>query len=206
MRKLILLLLFSLSSFSQDDKGHKFDISFSYGVAYIDYSNYSSTSPLNFDLPQFGSFLEFNLDYKLPKNRFIGLGFSRQLHSKNIDDGILINSTNTGLILENYKNIHVKDFIDIHFRTVFINNIHFIIGVFYFKENLNTNIILSDETNIFFIINNEKNRSDNFGFFGSLEYFFRLRSYVELGVKSKLYYSLNGIETISLMPTLRVKI
>lgn len=206
MRKLFFLFLFSTSSFSQDSKEHKFDILFSYGVAYIDYSNYSSTSLLNFDLPQFGSFLELNLDYKLPKSRFIGLGLSRQLHSKNIYDGVLINSTNTGLLLENYKNTHIKDFIDIHFKTVFKNNIHFTIGSFYFIENLNTNTISSDDTNIFFIISNEKNRSDNFGFFGSLEYFFSLRSYVELGVKSKLYYSLNGIETISLLPTLRVKI
>ena len=82
----------------------------------------------------------------------------------------------------------------------------FILHLAYFIENLNTNSIDSDENNIYFILNNEKNRSDNLGLFGSLEYYFKITEYAELGVKGKLYYSLNGIETIALLPTLRVKL
>ena len=110
------------------------------------------------------------------------------------------------MILENYENIHTKDFFDIHFRTVFKNNIQFTLGAIFFIENLTTNTISTDETNIYFVLNNEENRSDNFGLFGSLEYYFKLTNYAEIGLKGKLYYSLNGLETLSLLPTLRVKL
>ena len=208
MKKTIIfiILIATNSLFAQENKEQKIDISFSYGLSYIDYSDYSSTSPVNFKLPSIGSFYEINFDYKLPKNRYIGLGYSRQQHSKNINDGVLITSTNTALILDNYRNTHTKDFFDVHFRTVFKNNIQFTLGAFYFIENLNTNTISTDETNLYFILNNEENRSDNLGLFGSLEYYFKLTEYAELGVKGKLYYSLNSIETLALLPTLRVKL
>lgn len=203
---LLFILLISTTVLSQEKKEQKFDISFSYGLSYIDYSKYSSSDPVNFELPSTGSFYEINFDYKLPKNRYIGLGFSRQQHAKNIDDGVLINSSNAALILDNYKNIHTKDFFDVHFRTVFKNNIQFTLGAFYFIDNLNTNSITADENNIYFVLSSEKNRSDNLGLFGSLEYYFKLTDYAQFGVKSKIYYSLNGIETLAILPTLRVKL
>jgi hypothetical protein len=208
MKKTILLfvLFASNSSLAQENKEQKIDISFSYGMSYIDYSDYSSTSTVNFELPSTGSLYEINFDYKLPKNRYIGLGYSRQQHSKSINDSVLITSTNTALILDNYRNTHTKDYFDVHFRTVFKNNIQFTLGAFFFIENLNSNTISGDENNIYFVLNNEKNRSDNLGLFGSLEYYFRLNDYADLGLKGKLYYSLNGIETIALLPTLRVKL
>lgn len=203
---LLFILLISTTVLSQEKKEQKFDISFSYGLSYIDYSKYSSSDPVNFELPSTGSFYEINFDYKLPKNRYIGLGFSRQQHAKNIDDGVLINSSNAALILDNYKNIHTKDFFDVHFRTVFKNNIQFTLGAFYFIDNLNTNSITADENNIYFVLSSEKNRSDNLGLFGSLEYYFKLTDYAQFGFKSKIYYSLNGIETLAFLPTLRVKL
>ncbi|MBG6063468.1 hypothetical protein IWX83_003278 [Flavobacterium sp. CG_9.1] len=207
MKKFIIpFLCIALPSFAQEKKEQKLDLSFSYGISHINYSNYSETSPLKLELPKFGSFLEFNADYKLPKNRFIGVGFAKQQHSKNIDDGIVINSNNSGIVLDNYNNTHTKNFYDIHFRTAFKNNIQFTLGVFFFIENLNTNTITFDDTNTYFVLNNEKNRADNLGLFGSLEYYFKLNSYAELGLKSKLYYSLNGVETIAVLPTLRVKL
>jgi hypothetical protein len=208
MKKTILLLILiaTNSLLAQENNEQKFDISFSYGLSYIDYSKYSSSDPVNFALPSTGSFYEINFDYKLPKNRYVGLGYSRQQHSKSINDGVLITSTNTALILDNYRNILTKDFFDIHFRTVFKNNIQFTLGAFYFIENLNTNTITTDETNLYFVLNNEENRSDNLGLFGSLEYYFKLTEYAELGLKSKLYYSLNGIESLAFLPTLRVKL
>lgn len=208
MKKTILLLILiaTNSLLAQENKEQKIDISFSYGLSYIDYSDYSSTSPLNLELPSIGTFYEINFDYKLPKNRYIGLGYSRQQHAKTINDGVLITSTDTALILDNYRNIHTKDFFDIHFRTVLKNNIQFTLGAFYFIENLNTNTISGDENNIYFILNNENNRYDNLGLFGSLEYYLKLTEYAEFGLKSKLYYSLNGIESLALLPTLRVKL
>jgi hypothetical protein len=205
MKKTILLLILiaTNSLLAQESKEQKIDLSFSYGLSY---SDYSSTDPLNLELPSIGSFYEINFDYKLPKNRYIGLGYSRQQHSKNINNGVLITSTNTALILDNYRNTLTKDFFDVHFRTVFNNNIQFTLGAFYFIEHHNTNSINGDGTNFYFILNSEKNRSDNLGLFGSLEYYFKLTDYADLGLKGKLYYSLNGIESLAFLPTLRVKL
>lgn len=208
MKKTIIfiILIATNSLLAQESKEQKIDLSFSYGLSYIDYSDYSSTSPVNFELPSIGSFYEVNFDYKLPKNRYLGLGHSRQQHSKSINDGVLLTSTNMGLILDNYRNTLTKDIFDVHFRTVFKNNFQFTLGVFYFIENLNTNTISTDETNLYFVLNNEENSSDNLGLFGSLEYYFKITEYAEIGLKSKLYYSLNGIESLALVPTLRVKL
>ena len=208
MKKTIIfiILIATNSLFAQENKEKKIDLSFSYGLSYIDYSSYSSTSPVNFELSSIGSFYEINFDYKLPKNRYIGLGYARQQHAKSINDGVLLTSTNTALILDNFRNTLTKDFFDVHFRTVFKNNIHFTLGAFYFIEHNNTNSINGDGTNFYFILNSEKNRSDNLGLFSSLEYYFKLTDYADLGLKGKLYYSLNGIETITLLPTLRVKL
>ena len=65
MKKIILLLILiaTNSLLAQDNKEQKIDISFSYGLSYIDYSDYSSTSPLNLELPSIGSFYEINFDY-----------------------------------------------------------------------------------------------------------------------------------------------
>lgn len=191
---------------SQDLNDQKFDISFSYGLSYIDYANYSETSPLNFELPSVGKFIDFNFDFKLPKNRYIGIGVSRQYHSKTVDGGVLINSTNTGLVIDNYNNIHQKLLFDVHFRTVFKNNIHFSLGTFYFINIINGNSIEQDTSgNPLFVIFGEENRTDNFGLVGSIEYYFNLTNYVDLGFRGKLYYSFNGIETIAFLPTLRMK-
>lgn len=205
-RLLLIILFLSTSLFAQENKEQKIDISFSYGLSYIEYSKSFLDDPVPFELPNIGSFYEINFDYKLPKNRYIGLGYSRLQHAKNIDDGVLLTSTNTGLVLQNYRNIHTKDFYDVHFRTIFKNNLQFTLGAYYFIENMNRSDITNIDNNTVFVLINEKNRADNLGLFGSLEYYFKLNSYAELGLKSKLYYSLNGIESIAALPTLRVKL
>jgi hypothetical protein len=100
-KALFFFLLIAINTFSQENKEPKFDFSVSYGISYIDYAHYIEEPLLNLELTTIGKFYEFNLDYKLPKNRYIGMGFSRQQHSKNIDDGFLLESRNTGFILAN---------------------------------------------------------------------------------------------------------
>ena len=92
-KALFFFLLIAINTFSQENKEPKFDFSVSYGISYIDYAHYIEEPLLNLELTTIGKFYEFNLDYKLPKNRYIGMGFSRQQHSKNIDDGFLYNDS-----------------------------------------------------------------------------------------------------------------
>lgn len=202
---LLLLLLLSCTVYAQDKESHNFETTFSYGVAYIDYGGSLEDEILDTGIPSLGSFYEINVDLVLSKNRHLGIGFARQQHSNYIDDGVIVSNL-TGLILDNFKNIHQKDFFDIHFRKAFENKLEFTVGAFFFIDKFNSVDVQPINELPVFIISNEKNRADNFGLFGSLEYFYPIKEYLEIGVKSKLYISLNGVETVALLPSLRVNI
>ncbi|MBN2639430.1 MAG: hypothetical protein JXR65_10155 [Bacteroidales bacterium] len=208
MKKITLLLLFfiPLVAFSQKSGNQKFEINVSYGLSYVDFGNYSQGDVLDLSLPKFGSFYEINADYKLKHNRYIGIGYSRLQHSNYVDDGFLLANSHVGLILDHYKNIYQEDFFDIHFRKEFNNNMNLTTGVFYFIYNMNHFHIGGDGSNTYMLFSNDKARTDDFGLFASLEYYLKLRPWAYLGIKGKVYYSLNGLETISLLPTLRVKL
>lgn len=198
---LLLLICVTCSLFSQE-KENKLSINFSYGLSIIDYTN-SFDDFINLEIPTTGSFIDINLDYKIAKNKYLGVGFSRQQHSMSLTQGAELN-TNTFLILDNFRNIHQKDFVDIHFKTVFSNNFNFNMGIFYFFDYLNMPDIFTENNQRFAVLFNETNRSDNYGLFLATGYFFKVNKYVNLGLNAKLYYSLNGIETIAILPTLNV--
>ncbi len=197
---------FFLSVVAQENKKTHFDFSVSYGMSYIDYADYSSLDPVKLDIPAWGSFLEFNLDYKLKGNRYIGLGFSKQQHSKTINEQMRFYNSNEVIVLDNYYNVHEKLFYDIHFGTTFKNNFSFNLGLSFFIDYYNrtyTDRYANGDFVLVFV--NEKNRSDHFSVFLSLEYYFPIRDYLELGIKGKFYYSLNGMENLSVLPTLKVR-
>jgi len=199
------LFLCSFSLYAQEIKTHRIETTFSYGAAFIDYGGSQAEEVLNLGIPSIGSFYELNVDLVLTQNRHVGIGFSRQQHSNRVNDVFIVNNT-TGIILSNYKNIHQKDFFDIHFRKSFNNKLQFTVGAFFFIEDLNLAGFSPINELPVFVLENEKNRSDNFGLFGALEYFYPIRSNIEIGIKTKLYISLNGIETVALLPSLRVNI
>jgi hypothetical protein len=198
---LLLLLCVTCSLFSQE-KEHKLSVNFSYGLSIIDYAN-SFDDFINLEIPTTGSFIDINLDYKIAENKYLGVGFSRQQHVMNLNQGALLN-TDTFLVLDNYRNIHQKDYVDIHFRTEFSNNLNFNMGIFYYFDYLNMPDIFAENNERFAVLFNETNRSDNFGLFIATGYFFQLNTYVRAGANAKLYYSLNGIETIAILPTINV--
>ena len=91
-----------------------------------------------------------------------------------------------------------------HFRTEFSNNLNFNMGVFYFFEYINMPDLFINNTKTYSILFNDENRNDNLGLFIATGYFFQLNDYVRAGANAKLYYSLNGIETIAILPTINV--
>jgi hypothetical protein len=198
---LLLLLLVTYALFSQE-KESKLSVNFSYGLSIIDYTN-SFDDFINLEIPTTGSFIDINLDYKIAENKYLGVGFSRQQHSMNLNQGALLN-TDTFLVLDNYRNIHQKDYVDVHFRTEFSNNLNFNMGIFYFFDYINMPDFFIDNAKNYAILFNDENRSDNLGLFIATGYFFQLNDYVRAGANAKLYYSLNGIETIAILPTINV--
>lgn len=203
MKKITLLLaLISINSFCQEKikRQNSYEFSFSHGLSYDNYGGKENNTN-GIYTPKIGFFTEINFDFKLPKNRFIGVGFSREQYSQNI------NLVSLDLVLDNYRAINLTNFYDIHFRKEFKNNFNLTLGIAYFElfNNTITTREVTDGTNTFTTIAlyNDLQRTDNIAFMLSLSYFFPIKDYFQIGFKSSLYYSLDGVEAISLLPVLK---
>jgi hypothetical protein len=203
MKKITLLLaLISINSFCQEKikRQNSYEFSFSHGLSYDNYGG-KEKSTNGIYTPKIGFFTEINFDFKLPKNRFIGVGFAREQYSQNI------NLVSLNLVLDNYRAINLTNFYDIHFRKEFKNNFNLTLGIAYFElfNNTVTTREVTDGVNTFtaIAIYNDLQRTDNIAFMTSLSYFFSIRDYFQIGAKSSVYYSLNGVESISLLPVLK---
>lgn len=185
-------------------KNKKFEFLFSYGLAYNAFNKSASNDNSNIislQTPALGTYTEFNLDYKLPNNRFIGLGYARQDHKENIDN--YDPSRSFGLILDNYVSKYTKHFYDIHFRKEFDNNLHLTLGLFYNLYQFNTLNNLVTENGYFPILTSDEMKGDEFGISLAVDYFFPIKEYFEIGVRGKMHYSLIEIESLSLSPVLK---
>jgi len=199
---LLLLVLISINSFCQEKikRQNSYEFSFSHGLSYDNYGGKENNTN-GIYTPKIGFITEINFDFKLPKNRFIGVGFAREQYSQNIK------LVSLDLVLDNYRAINLTNFYDIHFRKEFKNNFNLTLGIAYFElfNNTITTREVTDGTNTFttIAIYNDLQRTDNIAFMLSLSYFFPIRDYFQIGFKSSLYYSLDGVESISLMPVLK---
>lgn len=204
MKKITLLLaLISINSFCQEKikPQDSYEFSFSHGISYDNYGGKDNSSDRIIYTPKIGFFTEINFDFKLPKNRFIGIGFAREQYSQNI------NLVSLDIVFDNYRAINLTNFYDIHFRKEFKNNLNLTLGIAYFElfNNTVTTREVTDGVNTFYVValNNDLQRTDNIAFMATVGYFFPIRDYFQIGVKSSLYYSLNGVESVSLSPVLK---
>jgi len=201
---LILALTFTVLTFSQQQKNNRYEITALYGLSYDSFYEVGASDPVDLSGPILGSIMEFGFDYALPKDRFIGVSFAKQLHSKNIENNFLLSVSNSGLTFDNYRISRQKNFYEVHFRKKFKNNFHLALGVFYFQTYINMFDFSFDGTNYIYVLDNDKQRSDNFGLSLSLDYYFPIKDYLELGLRGKMVYTLDGIETVYLSPILKV--
>lgn len=210
MRNIIIFLtIFWLSSsikaqkIEQKTPNNKFEFLFSYGLAYNTF-NKNSDDPENLisiNTPALGYYMELNLDYRLPNNRFIGVGYARQDHKENIDNFDL--SKSFGLLLDNYVSKYTKHFYDIHFRKEFDNRLHLTLGLFYNLYQFNDLDRVVVENNNFPMLSSDRMKGDEFGISLAVDYFFPIKEYFEIGLRGKMFYSLVEIESLTLSPVLK---
>lgn len=205
---LLASLLFTSIFYSQSNvlnnlEPSKFEFSYSYGMSYLEYAEMNPEDPLNLPVSSIGSFQELNFDFRLPKNRFIGLGLSRQQHSETINKNLIFRN-GSELLLTNYENILQTNYIDIHFRQVFKNGFQLTFGFYYFNQTQNGAQVSIIEDSIGIRLRGDS--INDAGLFISPEYFFNVNKYLELGVKAKVYYTFGIFEAIALLPTARFKI
>ncbi len=211
MKKLIIVVTIAITTIVYSQENNRFEFSVSYGLAYSNFFGYRAKIPDGITVPvpeldirttDFGSVFELNLDYALPKNKFIGIGFARQQHSRNIDDSVIV--SNSELVLTNYRAIDQNQFYDIHFRKEFKNRFHLTLGLFYFFIYSNDFNFQFNGSNLIYELKNDKQRADNIGLSLALDYYIPIKDYLEIGLRGKVYYSFAGVETVSLSPTLKL--
>lgn len=203
-----LLLIFTSVICSQEhhidnEKMSKIEFSYSYGLSYLEYADFNSEDPLGFQVSSFGSFQELNLDFRLPKDRFIGLGISRQQHSKMINKNLSLSNGST-ILVSDYQNILQSNYIDVHFRQVFKSGFQLTFGFYYINqiENYIEVGVFEDSTVVFLV----GDIIHDAGLFISPEYFFNVNKHMEVGLKAKAYYTFGVFEAITLLPTARFKL
>lgn len=182
----------------EDDK--PWVMSFSFGAAYS--TMYPEISIFkNNRNPKIQKALGLNLEYHISDKRYIGLGFTRHEGSYNLDDEIILGQYPVGVRLDNYRQTWAYDYFELSYRRSFDNRLNLTAGFFYYLDYTNFSVVTARyEPNILFVFGRDKPRSDDFGLSLALGYSLPLRDYMKLGLRSKLYYTLAGIESISLAP------
>ena len=202
-----LILFIPFFAVAQEDTTTKtkLQLRLSYGLALIDYGKDFTQDYPDLSFSTIGTLINLEADLPLSKNRFIGLGFSKQIHSKNINQSNLGQTSGRGLILDNYRYTHLKNYYDIHFRKQFQNRLELTFGVFYYNEYYNEINLDTIQNQSVYILSNDEQRDDNFGVSLSLGYFFTINQTLDLGIVGRLGYSVNGLEHIALLPSVNLK-
>lgn len=205
MKKLSIFVLFLLSVnslFGQEK--NRFIFTSSYGLSYIDYGGkiYALPPEVNnnivTEINSIGSVMGLELDYSVKNNNYIGIGFSRQHHSKKVNNTFYYD--NNEFTLNNYQFNLNKTLIDVRYKKVY-KYFTWSAGLFYFWESYATpSIYTNDSGGVNIILDNSYNNKDQFGFYASAGCLFPIKNNINLGIQTKAYYSFAGIETISLAP------
>jgi hypothetical protein len=206
MKKTLIIILFLLNAnslFGQNN--NRFIFASSYGLSYIDYGGKFYALPPEFetnnivtDINSIGTVMGFELDYNIKNNNYVGVGFSRQHHSKKVNNTFYFN--NNEFTLDNYQSNLNKTLIDIRYKRVY-KYFTWSAGLFYFWESYATpSIYTNDSGGVNIILDNSYNNKDQFGFYASAGCLFPIKNNINLGIQTKAYYSFAGIETISLAP------
>ncbi len=194
------VVLCFINSFGQDDT---FQFTAGYGLFYNEFEVLNDIPNIDYTTPKIGKMFEFSADYALSNNRFVGLGFAVTSNTSTVNSTVLFEE-GLGLSFDNFRLEYENQFYDIHFRKEFKDHFHLTVGAIYyryFSPNLGFNNLGTE--NIFIEFKNDIPRVDDLGISIALDYFFPIKDYIEIGLRGRLFYSLAGVEGISVSPLLK---
>ncbi len=204
--KLVGILLFWLlcaHNILAQDINNNWDFTVSFGAAYHTMHPESSIFK-NMESRKIQKAVGLNLEYHLSDSRYIGLGYTRHEGSYNMDDEFITGIYPVGVVLDNYRHNWATDYFELNYRKAFENRLALAVGLFYFLDYTNHyGITARHEPHILFVFGREKPRTDDLGLSLALGYALPLNDYMQIGLKSKIYYTLSGFETVSLSPFVR---
>lgn len=200
------MLFVSVITYGQQDK---FIFSSSYGIAYIDFSGKIYALPpeaennIVSEINPVGTAMGFEVDYNVKNNNYLGIGFTRQHHSKKVSNTFTFGDNS--FVLDNYRFNLNKTLIDVRYKKVY-NHFTWGAGLFYFWESFSApSVLTNDNLGTDIVLDSNYNNADQFGLYASIGYYYPLKEYVDIGIQSKVYYSFSGLETITLAPFIAFK-
>lgn len=208
MKKWLVFLLVVCSFYVNGQTNEsKLEFSFGLGVAHSPWSEDQGLSPLVLKTNHPGLISNMELNIQLPGNRHFGIGYSNMRHMGTLNQGIVV-LDQRGFLLDNYKHIVNESFLDIHLRRKIVKNLNFTIGFYYhFLYTNEFDLMVNPETEeSVFIFTDASLYQDFMGAFAAVDYMWQIKEHYSFGIQSKLMYSFNGLEALSLSPVLRVKL
>lgn len=209
-RKLLILpfLFYSTIIFSQKEK--KITIEINYGLngnffvrSYDEVGGPPAKRFLNKNF--IGSIGGLEMAYSLNKKSRLGLAFAKSTNSKEIDySGNVIPVT-----IINFHITHINNFFQLFYDRNFskkISGLNYQVGLFYLRMN-QQEIEIADRLNGGVLVeerNYKTNKLEEGGAFIGLHYLKKIDPKFDLGIKSRVYYTIstNSFEAITLTPTL----
>ncbi|WP_396601975.1 hypothetical protein [Algibacter sp. R77976] len=201
----VTICLFFISSIDAQEKFKRFQLEFGYGASLsgdFGKNDYQIFSDFDFTIPLVGKNIEATLKYKLKNNRFIGIGYTEQSYVNTLNGiGVLGDRV---LVFENYRLEEEVQYYELQYGKFFNNGLDFTISLFsihYYQPILDVETI-NGKTG--FVFSNVDPLIDDIGL--SLALGCRIYEYntIVISLRTRVFYSLNGLEAITLSPLVRV--
>lgn len=201
----IILSLFFISYVNAQDQLKRFQLEFGYGASLSgDFrkNDYQVFSDFDFSTPLVGKNMEFALKYMFKNKRFIGVGFTEQSYVNILDGKGTIGDKI--LVFENYRLEEEVQYYELQYGKFFDNGLDFTISLFsirYYQPILDQDS-LNGKTG--FVFRNVDPLADDIGL--SLALGCRIYQYstIVVSLRTKVSFSFNGLEAITLSPLVRV--
>ncbi len=200
-------------------KKGRVDLSFSQGFAWGREETFEPISYLNFlnvvfTVKGFGPSSNVDIRFRLTDTRYLNLGFSRQTNSTLVNREIWLQDINTRLVFSDYRYSVRRNFLSLTYDTRLTPNLEFEAGLsymFWATNVVGVGLRSNQDGTIWHSVIYASNsfraiRSDDaLHLTAFARLYFPINHHVELGVRAGLHLGIIGIESVMLLPGMRVK-
>jgi len=182
---------------SQDTIEYRFDFSVAAGLGY----NMLRLGP---EFPNIITAFEVSLLYQIRGNRYIGFTYSKLNYTQTRNFTRAFSQGDFMIHFEDYRDLRTYQYFGIEFRQEVVPRLHLGVGLSYIVHNRNRiDPEMRDGIPGVVFSGAKMQRLDDLALSASMDYYFPVRSYFHIGLRTKGFLSLNGFEAITLTPVLR---
>lgn len=197
---LLIICFFNATITIAQETPKRFQFEFGYGVSFsgdTEKNDFQRFENFEFSTPLTGRNIEVVVKYVFKNKRFVGLGFTQQSYVNTLNGRAEFN--NQTLIFENYRLDEQLQYLELQYGKFFDNGLDFTISLlkaFYYQP-------LFDQGGGGFELSNTETRADDLGLAAALGFKIYSRNSFDFSIRTKIYYTLSGLEAITLSPLMR---